>query len=119
VVKLNVKPAAVFAVVTILAILVIAEVIALADTNSFPPVICAAPVPGNINLHFVPPETWSPNQPLPPGIDETTPYAIMLKAPELTADNCVIHYEAPSPMPVQHPELKVIPKAELISEAKK
>lgn len=112
------KLAAILVVVTILAILVIAEVIALADTNSFPPVVCAAPIAGNI-MRVVPPLAFQPGQPLPPGIYETRPFAMTLKVPELTADNCVLHVGTPPPMPVLHPELQVIPKVAPISEAKK
>ena len=144
-VKLNVKPAAVFAVVTILAILVIVEVIALADTNSFPPVVCAARVPGNINLvlpHHIPLPSLNlssgtyQNQPvfgiggpapdhgnpspnsLAPGIYETRPCAIALKIPGPTGDNCVRGNSSPSLMPIQHPKLETIPKVVLTISAK-
>jgi len=119
VVKLSVKPAAVLAVATILAILAVAEVIVLANINNFPPVVGATPGPNDIKLLSLSHFPLLTRQPLPPGIYVTHPFAIMLKVPDLTADNCVIHNETPSPMPVKHPELKAVPTAEPISEAKK
>jgi hypothetical protein len=120
VVKFSVKPAAVLAVITILAILVVAEVVALADANHFPPGPVA--IPGNVNLH--PPQIPLPKSKLPahllfdvgnpvpdhgsaspksltPGIYETPPYAIILRIPNSTADNYVLRNLAPSPMRIR------------------
>ena len=118
-VKTTVKPTAVLAVATILVILAVAEVIALAEINNFPPAVSTKPGPNDLKLLSLLPDPLLTGQPLPPGIYETRPFAIMLKVPDLTGDNCVIHNETPSPMPVKHPELKAVRRPEPISEAKK
>jgi hypothetical protein len=123
-----VKPAASFAVVTILAILTIAEVIALADTTNYPPLGPATAIPGHqmdppqipiTSPNWVPDHGSLPPKSLEPGIYEVKPYAIMLKAPDSTSDNCVLRNSSPSPMPIQHPELEVIPKVMPVSSDKK
>jgi hypothetical protein len=114
-VKSNVKTAVILAVVTIMAILVVAEVIALSDTANFP-MASAVPNPGKVNLMLpsvMRPVTYYGDLPphtLEPGVYEVQPYATMLKVPNPATDNCVIHESAPSPIPVVHPELKSIPK---------
>jgi hypothetical protein len=127
-----VKPAAVLAVITFLAIPVVAEVIALAETTYFPPVSTAVPgkiylnppraTPPDLNIPLnMPPGThpfFNLGTPVPgdgglspktlaPGIYETRPYAMMLKVPESTADHCVIHDLSPPLMPTKHPEFDI------------
>jgi hypothetical protein len=119
-----VKTAVILAVVTMMAILVVAEVIALSDAANFP-MIAAMPNPGKINMIFpslIHPVTYHGDplaHPLEPGVYEIQPHAIMNKVPNPTGDNCVIYESSPLPTPVLHPELKVIPKVLPISQAQK
>ena len=142
-VKLRVKFAANLAVITILAILVIAEVIALADITNFPTVTYlnfGDPVsghgspppeplaPGLYEITNYPPfEIGSPvsdydgsTSKLPaPGLYETHPYAMVLKVPNSTADACVLRNLSSEAMSIQHPQLEVIPKVAAVPQAKK
>jgi|HubBroStandDraft_1064217.scaffolds.fasta_scaffold289314_2 hypothetical protein len=109
---MNVKPPTLLFTALMLDTLAMAEVIALADTTNFPPVLPSKPVPLKYQYPY-----WTYPYPTSPGvvanpqagIYETRPYEIRLKVPAQTGDNSVIRNSAPSPMPVLHPELKVIP----------
>jgi len=159
-----VNPAAKLAVVTILAILLIAEAIALAvvDTNNSRPVTSAKINPGNrlffnignpVSNHSPSLKPLAPglyeitNYPLAdplseipgispfeigspvsdfggakvpaPGLYETHPYAMVLKVPNSTADNCILRNSSSRAMPIQHPQLEVIPNVVAVSQDKK
>jgi hypothetical protein len=120
-----VKTAVILAVVTIMAIPVVAEVIALSDTANFP-MASAVPSPGKIGL-IVPPYLPAAQPPaeglvphlVEPGIYEVQPFTTMLKVPNPTADHCVIHASVPSAASVLQPELKIVPKILPLSQAQK
>jgi hypothetical protein len=106
---LGVKPAATIAVITILAVLVIAEVIALVDTTNFPPAATETASPGIDDSLLFPPKGLASNRSLSPGLYDVRSPAIALKVPAPTGDKCVHRDLSPPPMPAKHPKLEVIP----------
>jgi hypothetical protein len=97
-------------VATLLAILVITEVIALADMPHFPRAPAVRAIPVRLNLIFMSNGKPPPGMQLSPGIYETAPFAIMIKVPPLADNRCVLKANPQIAIETINPQLKTIPK---------
>lgn len=112
------RPAVMISFCAIAFTLVTVEVVALLETSDPFGALLATPVPQPISILYQSPVSPSEDvrpsslnlNPLRPGIYETLPYAILLKVPGEAGDDCIQTYPEPLPrMPVQHPQMRLIP----------